>query len=43
MEVTIDEIAIFLGRDSTFSINARAARMTDDLTNHVFRCVVFET
>jgi hypothetical protein len=43
MEVTVDKIAIFLGCNSTFTVNAGTAWMSDDLANHVLSRVILET
>lgn len=43
VKITVDKIAIFFGGDPTLAIHSRAARMTNNLANHVLCRVVFET
>lgn len=43
VKIPVDKIAIFFGGDPTLAVHSRAARMTNNLTNHVFSSVIFET
>lgn len=41
MKVSPNKIAVLAGGDATLSVDTDAARMTDNLTGHVLRCVDF--
>lgn len=43
MEIAVDEVTIFFCGDSTLAVDAGAARMTNDLANHMLSSVVFKS